>query len=86
MNILTKHSDLINRKIAEMPIESEAGLAKIFGEDWESIGSIGERRDFGKKFKAAVMGNAIPELEWERIENSGRFDVYRRQQSSSAAQ
>ena len=54
MNILTKNTNLINQKIAAMPIGSEAGLAKIFGEDWEPIGSIGERRDFGKKFKAAV--------------------------------
>lgn len=78
MNILTRHSNLIDQKIAAMPIGSEGGLIKIFGEDWDSIGTIGERRDFGKKFKAAVKANVIAELEWVRIENSGRFDVYRR--------
>lgn len=78
MNILTRNSNLINQKIAAMPIGSEGGLAQIFGEDWNSIGTIGERRDFGKKFKAAVKASDIAELEWVRIENSGRFDVYRR--------
>ena len=61
-----------------MPLGLEAGLVEIFGEDWESIGTIGMRRDFGKKFKASVKGDFIKELEWVRIENSGRFDVYRR--------
>lgn len=78
MDILTKHLNLTNRKIAAMPIGSEGGLAYIFGEDWNSIGTIGERRDFGKKFKAAVKAAVITELEWVRIENSGRFDVYRK--------
>lgn len=83
MNILTKNSNLISQKLAAMPIGSEGGLAMIFGADWEPIGTIGERRNFGKKFKAAVMANIIAELEWVRIENSGRFDVYRRRPLSS---
>jgi len=78
MNILNRYSELIAQKIAEMPKGAEFGLAQIFGEDWESIGTIGERRDFGKKFKAAVKAQNITELEWVRIENSGRYDVYRR--------
>lgn len=83
MNPLTNLSSLISQKILEMPIGSEAGLAKIFGADWESIGSIGERRHFGRKFKAAVKANVIPELEWVRIENSGRCDVYQKKQPIS---
>lgn len=77
-DIFTSHSNLIDQKIEAMQIGSEGGLAKIFGEDWNSIGTIGERRHFGKKFKAAVKANVIAKLEWVRIENSGRFDVYRR--------
>ena len=78
MDILSRHSELIAQKIEAMPIGAEYGLAQIFGEDWTSIGTIGERRDFGKKFKAAVKAKTITELEWVRIENSGRYDVYKR--------
>lgn len=78
MDILTRHSNLIDQKIETMAIGAEGGLAQIFGEDWNSIGTIGERRDFGKKFKAAVKAGFITKLEWVRIENSGRFDVYRK--------
>lgn len=78
MDILTRNSNLITQKITAMPIGAEWGLVQLFGEDWTSIGTIGERRDFGKKFKAAVKANAIDQLEWVRIENSGRYDVYRR--------
>lgn len=78
MDTLTRHSNLVSQKIAAMPIGAEWGLAQIFGEDWTSIGTIGERRDFGKKFKAAVKAKAIEQMEWVRIENSGRYDVYKR--------
>ena len=78
MDILNRYSELIAQKIAAMPIGAEYGLAQIFGEDWASIGTIGERRDFGKKFKAAVKAQTITEVERIRIENSGRYDVYRR--------
>ncbi len=78
MGILTRHSNLIAQKIAAMPIGAEWGLARLFGEDWTSIGTIGERRDFGKKFKADVKATDIAQLEWVRIENSGRYDVYRK--------
>jgi hypothetical protein len=78
MDILTRHSSLVAQKIAAMPIGAEWGLVQLFGESWTSIGTVGERRDFGKKFKAAVKAKVIEQLEWVRIENSGRFDVYRR--------
>ena len=78
MDILSRNSELITQKIAAIPIGAECGLAQIFGEDWTSIGTIGERRDFGKKFKAAVKAKTITELEWVRIENSGRYDVYKK--------
>lgn len=78
MDILNRYSELIAQKIAAMPIGAEYGLAQIFGEDWASIGTIGERRDFGKKFKAAVKAQTITEVEWIRIENFGCYDVYRR--------
>ncbi|MEO5794144.1 MAG: DUF1413 domain-containing protein [Rhodoferax sp.] len=78
MDILIKHSNLTKQKIAAMQIGSEGGLSHIFGKDWSSIGSIGERRNFGKIFKAAVIAGTIAKLEWIRIENSGRFDVYRK--------
>jgi len=61
-----------------MPLGDEAGLAAIFGDDWDQLGDPGQRKLFGRLFKAAVSKNVYPELEWVRIENSGRYDVYRK--------
>ena len=36
-----------------MPQGKEACLAAIFGDDWDQIGSPGERKEFGRLFKAA---------------------------------
>jgi Domain of unknown function (DUF1413) len=78
MPLLEQHDQLIRKKIAAMPQGREAGLAAIFGDEWEQIGTPGQRKDFGRLFKAAVLKKAYPEIEWVRIENSGRFDVYRK--------
>lgn len=78
MNLLELHYQLIQRKIALLHQGTEAGLVAILGDDWEKIGSSGERKQFGRLFKAAVLKNQISSLEWIRIENSGRFDVYRK--------
>jgi hypothetical protein len=78
MNLLEQHDLLLRGKIAAMPQGSEAGLVAIFDGDWEKIGSSGQRKEFGRLFKAAVTNKLFPELEWVRIENSGRFDVYRK--------
>lgn len=76
MNLLQTHDLLLQQKIAEMPKGTESGLADIFGDDWDSIGSPGQRRLFGREFKAAVKDNHFPSVAWVRIENSGRHDVY----------
>lgn len=78
MSLLDQHELLLRRKIAEMPQGKEAGLAEIFGNDWEQIGSPGERKRFGRLFKVAVSKKIYPEVEWVRIQNSGRYDVYRK--------
>jgi len=78
MNLLEKHDQLVREKISAMKQGTEAGLVAIFGGDWEMIGTSGQRKEFGSLFKAAVSHKAFPEIEWVRIENSGRYDVYRK--------
>lgn len=78
MNLLEKHDQLLREKIAAMVPGTEAGLAEIFGKGWEMVGSSGHRKEFGGLFKAAVSSGSYPGLEWVRIANSGRFDVYRK--------
>jgi hypothetical protein len=78
MNILEKHNQLVSETLSEMRKGTEAGLASIFGAKWEPIGTSGQRMEFGRLFKAAVLRGAYPEIEWVRIENSGRHDVYRK--------
>jgi hypothetical protein len=78
MNSLDKHTELTLEKVAAMQSGVEAGLTTIFGSDWDLIGSSGDKRSFGRKFKAAVQNKEIANIEWVRIENSGRYDVYRK--------
>lgn len=78
MNLLEQHDLLLRGKIAAMPQGTEAGLVAIFGGDWEKIGSSGQRKEFGRLFKAAVSKKTFLEIEWVRIENAGRYDVYRK--------
>ena len=78
MNILEKHEQHLREKIAGMQKGTEAGIVAIFGEGWKLIGTSGEKRELGKLFKAAVSINKFPEIQWIRIENSGRYDVYRK--------
>jgi hypothetical protein len=78
MTLLEQHELLLREKIEVMPQGKEGGLAAMFGNDWEQVGSSGQRKEFGRLFKAAVLKNAYPQIEWVRIENSGRFDVYRK--------
>ncbi|MBN2864830.1 MAG: hypothetical protein JXK16_02370 [Thiotrichales bacterium] len=78
MSILEQHDELTGMKIAAMAHGQEAGLAIIFGDDWEQVGSPGQRKEFGRQFKAAVSKRIYKEIEWVRIENSGRYDVYRK--------
>lgn len=78
MTLLEQHDQLIRKKIAALPQGKEAGLAEIFGDDWEQIGTSGQRKEFGRLFKAAVSKKTYPDIAWVRIENSGRFDVYQK--------
>jgi hypothetical protein len=78
MSLLEQNDLLIRKKVAAMPQGKEAGLAEIFGDDWNQIGSPGQRKNFGRLFKAAVSKKTYPEIEWVRIENAGRYDVYRK--------
>ena len=76
MSLLEQHDLLLRKKIAAMPQGNEAGIATIFGDNLEQIGSPGQRKEFGRLFKAAVSKKSYPEIKWVRIENSGRYDVY----------
>ena len=78
MTLLEEHAELLKEKIELMELGNEAGLVSIFGEDWDKIGSSGQKRSFGRLFKEAVKQGALPNIEWVRIENSGRYDVYRK--------
>jgi hypothetical protein len=78
MSLLEQNHLLIRKKIAELPQRKESGLVEIFGDDWNQIGSPGQKKNFGRLFKDAVSKKIYPEIEWVRIENSGRFDVYRK--------
>lgn len=70
------HRALIERKIKALNAGQECGLKEMFGQDWEGIGTSGERKTFGRLFKKAVADGSIGGVKWIRIENSGRFDVY----------
>lgn len=70
--------ELVIPKIDALPIGFEGGIADIFDEDWESMGTSGERRDIGKQFKALVKSGDMSCLEWVGIATSGRHDVYRK--------
>ncbi len=78
MNLLEKHAGLVRKKLDEMPHGSEQGLAESFGEDWMSVGTPGQRKDFGRLFKTAVKRSAFEGIEWVGIANSGRHDIYRK--------
>lgn len=78
MNLLETHEQHLREKIAAMQKGTEAGLVAIFGDDWEFIGTSGVKRELGRLFKDAVSKNKFPEIQWVRIENSGRYDVYRK--------
>jgi len=77
-NMIAIHSALITQKVSAMSSGQEAGVKSIFGTDWDTIGSSGEKKEFGKQFKEAVDNGTITDLEWLRIENTGRYDVYRK--------
>ena len=66
------------KKIDELPIGFEGGLAAMCGDEWGSIGEPWERREFGKQFKDLVITGKLPCLEWVEIAVSGRHDVYRK--------
>jgi hypothetical protein len=78
MSLLEQNDQLIRKKVAALPQWKEYGLVEIFGDDWNQIGSPGQRKNFGRLFKDAVSKKIYPEIEWVRIENSGRYDVYRK--------
>lgn len=78
MDLLEKHKQLLREKIASLQQGTEAGIAAIFGNDWQIIGTSGQRKEFGRLFKAAVFRGEYSDIEWVRIENSGRHDVYRK--------
>lgn len=78
MNLIEYHDLLIRQKIQEMQKGSESGLVDIFGDDWEQIGGSGQKKNFGRQFKAAVNDHKYSDIEWVRIKNSGRYDVYRK--------
>lgn len=57
---------------------TELGLKEMFGEDWDLIGTSGDKKQFGMEVKDEVNNRVINNLVWIRIENSGRFDVYKK--------
>ena len=75
MTLLEQHDQLIRKKIAAMPQGKEAGLAAIFGDDWEQIGTPGQRKEFGRLVISVVVYETYVDMTWVRIESSGGFDV-----------
>jgi hypothetical protein len=79
MSTFEAYDEPLRAKIVAMSSGQEAGLREILGEDvWLSDDNPGQKKEFGKWFKEAVKQGRYPELEWVRIENSGRYDVYRK--------
>lgn len=78
MNLLEVHDATLRIKLTSLPVGTEFGLSKLFGTDWAGTGTPGQRREFGRLFKEAIRNGAYPAIEWIRIENSGRYDVYRK--------
>jgi hypothetical protein len=77
-SLLAEHEQLVTLKLTDWPLGREAGLKEMFGDDWQSIGTAGQKRNFGVQFKRAVKNRAIENFEWRGIRNAGRYDVYRR--------
>lgn len=76
---LDRNKALLDQKVYAWPIGAEMGLKEAFGSGWAKVGGEGERKAFGREFRAAVKsGKLYPQIEWVRIENSGRFDVYKK--------
>lgn len=78
MTLLETNNHLVLSKIDAWEIGSEGGIAEIMREHWESIGSPGERKSFGRLFKDAVLNKRYPKIQWLKIQNSGRYDVYKK--------
>jgi len=74
--MIERNRKLIERNIQELQSGKQCGLKELFGEDWAKIGTPGECKNFGKLFKKAVKSGEVRGLQWVRIENAGRFDVY----------
>jgi hypothetical protein len=76
--VLLATFEALLQKIGEIPSGKEVGLVITFGDDWDEIGSSGQKKEFGRLFKSAVSKGDYPDIQWVRIENSGRYDVYRK--------
>jgi hypothetical protein len=80
-SLLAEHEQLLTLKLTHWPLGKVAGLKEMFGDDWDSIGTSGQKRNFGTQFKRAVKNQAIEDFEWCGIKNAGRYDTYRRTKS-----
>lgn len=76
--MLAEHEQLLTSKLAHWPLGEVAGLKEMFGDDWDFIGTSGQKRNFGTQFKRAVKERAVEDFEWSGIKNAGRYDTYRR--------
>lgn len=70
--------ELVLDKINRLERGVEIGLRDLFGEDWDIIGSTGNKIRFGREFKALVLNGDIPNIQHRRINNNGRFDMYQK--------
>jgi hypothetical protein len=67
---------LLHTKIEIIPQGTVTGLKELFGNDWDLIGTNGEKKSFGKEVKKLVQNGAIQNLRHQGITNDGRNDIY----------
>jgi len=75
---LNDHRQHIAERILTFASGDKFSLAQLFGDEWEQVGTKGERRDFGTQFHEAVERNEFPLIEYVGIATSGRHNVYQR--------
>ncbi len=75
---LNNHRQHLAERIPTFAVGSNFSLAQLFGDGWERVGTIGERRDLGTQFYEAVEQNEFPSVEFREIARSGRHNVYQR--------
>jgi len=65
----TEEIELANQAIEQAPTDQEMTIREMFGDDW---GQVVDVNNFGKDFKAAVLGNEFPRIRWVRLRSDNQ--------------